>query len=530
MVVLAGIATPAYHNAAAGQFWLVKPLNQEPAWPVFICPEEIVGEYFKSATRRAANARRADGTFSKAYGQSQHLLPVLYLGNLRMRWVKKIHLEPLDIETVAKEKDNTTNVFLAHAYAELLEQYGQSDDHYWSSRLLAKRFDEEDSESLGEEEAVLAGAQDANDGKPAESNQLLSPYRDDDSDEENLSSLIPDTKRVKLEAGGDNPKSFIPGQASVQQGQLTLRSPAKAAAQGIKVEDVDRTDVRVYVGNPHVVYLIKANILGKSPILAALAKHDIRSGFWYVMAPWLSEASGPDFRPVAEFLNSGEYHPYILDAGTDQARVAGVTSDKEKREEMLKCGMIHMLALKFDLPELQALVLRKLKAMQPFPATQFIQMVDYAFGSGLVKDSLDKFVIDYIADHYFDLSNAGTERFTRLLKNKDALRNEVFARMAPRPTSELAVKTETVTGVDTDLHGDVVMDENTPPAGSAATGDAQAEAATDAGFCIFEDVEDDENDENATPTSSTSRIPFSERKDVPMDADGCRWIAWTGRE
>lgn len=74
----------AYHGADAGQFWLVKPLAEEPAWPVFICPEEIVVEYFKKAKNRPASARRADGTFSKAYGKSQQLLPVLYLGNLRM--------------------------------------------------------------------------------------------------------------------------------------------------------------------------------------------------------------------------------------------------------------------------------------------------------------------------------------------------------------------------------------------------------------------------------------------------------------
>ena len=92
---MTGISTPlvtqAYLGADAGQFWLVKSLGDEPAWPVFICPEEIVLEYFKKARHRPEAARRADGSFSKGYGRSQQLLPVLYLGNLRM-YVTNLHI------------------------------------------------------------------------------------------------------------------------------------------------------------------------------------------------------------------------------------------------------------------------------------------------------------------------------------------------------------------------------------------------------------------------------------------------------
>ena len=85
---MTAVSTPfvnqAYLGADAGQFWLVKSLGDEPAWPVLICPEELVLEYFKKARNRPEAARRADGSFSKGYGTSQQLLPVLYLGNLRM--------------------------------------------------------------------------------------------------------------------------------------------------------------------------------------------------------------------------------------------------------------------------------------------------------------------------------------------------------------------------------------------------------------------------------------------------------------
>ncbi|KAL8681202.1 MAG: hypothetical protein Q9186_002660 [Xanthomendoza sp. 1 TL-2023] len=365
---------PAYHNATAGQYWLMKSVDQEPAWPVFICPEEIVWEYFKSATNRPQAARRTDGTFPKAVGKSQQLLPVLYLGNLRMCWAKRIHLEQLDFAAAVIEKDSNPNVVLAHAYAELIEQYGESDAQYWSSRLLAKRLTEEESGDGSEEAVVPALAQDARIAKSTEPGLSRRPYSGDRSDEEDLRSHA-----------------------------LT------------------------------------------------------------------------------------------------------------KKEEVLKCGAIHVLAHRFDIPALQALVISKLRVLQPFPEREFLAMTQLAFGTGLGgRDGLDILVVDYMVDHFYELMKTAIDQVKDLLMAKQQLRSQVFAIMArinepPRSIKEEA-EAEAVTGGNVAIAEGVVADENPPPSVAYLTG-LQTEATTERGIEIFEDTE---NDRSSPLFSDIPKAPMSE--------------------
>ncbi|KAI4272459.1 MAG: hypothetical protein L6R38_006594 [Xanthoria sp. 2 TBL-2021] len=524
----------AYHGADAGQFWLVKPLAEEPAWPVFICPEEIVVEYFKKAKNRPASARRADGTFSKAYGKSQQLLPVLYLGNLRMRWAKRIQLEPLDLQAATAALDTNPNTTLANAYTEYLEQYGRNDIHYWSSRLLAKRLTEDDSGDDDEDEAGQAQAQAQlqpqayNNAKTSEPSQLRRQCRDDESDEENLRSLIPESKRVKLESVGNASLDSIPSHASrrpsLQAGHSNYRVPFKVtAAVGdikIKAEEVDFSKIKIYVENPYVIYSVKASSLDEaSPLLASYCHRG--KGDNYIWSPWLSAISADDFRPVAEFVESGEYHPYIIDAGTDGAHLAGVSNMLDKKTEVLKCGVVYTLAHQFNMPKLQALVISKLKTLQPYPAEELIAMTELAFGLGLGEEKgLDKLVVSYIVDHYFDLSAKATSLFNKLLTADGDLRNQVFATMAgthgSKPTaSNKEPKVEAVprVGGGIEMDENVIDDENTPPSGL----DHLLEFPADNGIHIYEDVE---AKENAPPSGNFLRVPLLERKDLPMESNG----------
>ncbi|KAL8786680.1 MAG: hypothetical protein Q9213_002615 [Squamulea squamosa] len=533
--------SPPYHSADAGQFWLVKPVDEEPAWPVFICPEGIVVEYFKKAKSRPANARRADGTFSKAYGKSQQLLPVLYLGNLRMRWAKRIQLSPLDPQVATRALDTDPNPTLAHAYTEYLEQYGSNDIHYWSSRLLVKRLTEDDSGDDDEEEAVFpqphskvpapapapAAAQATKPTTTAELNPLIRPYLEDGSDDENLRSFIPESKRVKVESVGSASLTSIPNHvsrhASLQTAQATYRMSPKPAAAAlftkVKVEDIE-SKVKIYVDNPHVIYTVKTNRLNEtSPVLASQF-HSSKDGL-YIMTPWLSAISATDFRPIAEYIESGEYHPYIIDAGTDGAHLAGLCNDQDKKIEVLKCGVVYTLAHQFDMPKLQTLVISKLRTLQPYPAKELITMTELAFGSGLDgSDGLDELVVDYIVDKYFELSMAVTARFNQLLSANDALRNQVFAKMAGMYGGKATVKEEREaegTGKAEAATGDgndVVDDENTPPSDLAGGMGSQAEAASSEDIHVYEDVD------ITPPLGNGGRVPLSERKDLPLESDG----------
>ncbi|KAL8799113.1 MAG: hypothetical protein Q9182_006147 [Xanthomendoza sp. 2 TL-2023] len=489
----------------AGEYWLMKPVDQEPAWPVYICPEEIVWEYFKSATNRPHAARRTDGTFSKTVGRSQQLLPVLYLGSLRMAWAKRIHLEQLDFATAVNEKDNNPNVILAHAYAELIEQYGEADAQYWSSRLLAKRLAEEDSGDGGEEAVVPEPVQDVGIAEPAERDFSRRAYSDDGSDEEDLRSHALNVKRVKLESAGNT-------QSSSLSWQPAYRAPSEAtpAAQDshIKVEAASR--VRIYVDNPHKVFSVRHSSLDeKSPVLATAIQYSPAGS--YMMAPWLSDISADEFRFVVEYINSGEYHPYIMDAGTDGAHLAEVLTAQAKKEEVLKCGAIHVLAHRFDMPALQTLIISKLKVLQPFPEREFLAMTQLAFGTGLSgRDGLDKLVVDYMVDHFYELMKIAIDQVKDLLATKPQLGRQVFAIMAcinePQHSIKEEAKTEAVAGGDDGIPQGAVTDENTRPSGVYLT-DLQAETTTEYGIPIFEDAE---NDNDSPMFDRMSRTPLSE--------------------
>lgn len=169
------------------------------------------------------------------------------------RWAKRIQLEPLDLQAATAALDTNPNTTLANAYTEYLEQYGRNDIHYWSSRLLAKRLTEDDSGDDDEDEAGQAQAQAQlqpqayNNAKTSEPSQLRRQCRDDESDEENLRSLIPESKRVKLESVGNASLDSIPSHASrrpsLQAGHSNYRVPFKVtAAVGdikIKAEEVE---------------------------------------------------------------------------------------------------------------------------------------------------------------------------------------------------------------------------------------------------------------------------------------------------
>ncbi|KAL8954123.1 MAG: hypothetical protein Q9222_000005 [Ikaeria aurantiellina] len=229
------------------------------------------------------------------------------------------------------------------------------------------------------------------------------PRFGDTSDEEDFSLFLPQTKKIKKEPRGDSPCLFsaltpLRGY-SRKDGALAANSYCRAGTKDreIEVEDIDPDKVKVYVGNPHVVFTIRRSGLQASPVLDNLVIHNATNGC-YVMAPWLSSISGDDFGSVAEFLDRGDYHPHIVGAHSDKVHLAGITSDEERREEILKCAVVFAIAQKLEISTLQALAASKLELLQPYPAREFLALSGLAFGMGLAgQDRLDKLVVDYFS-------------------------------------------------------------------------------------------------------------------------------------
>ena len=73
-------------GAQPGEYWLVSA-DDEQDWPVVICDEEIVQNFFKGP--RPENARKSDGTWHELFMPGGDLLgqacfPVLYLGTYKL--------------------------------------------------------------------------------------------------------------------------------------------------------------------------------------------------------------------------------------------------------------------------------------------------------------------------------------------------------------------------------------------------------------------------------------------------------------
>lgn len=153
----------------------------------------------------------------------------------------------------------------------------------------------------------------------------------------------------------------------------------------------------MYIGNPHTIFIIKRNSLRGSPVLVDLVSFDSISGP-YVMSPFLSSINAGDFRAVAQFLEHGEYYPRLCGAGTEYAYLDGLRNHEDGMEEIVKCGIVYVLAQKLGMPQLQALAFSKFKALQPHPAYQFLVVTGLLFGSGSAcEGQMYDFAVDYLA-------------------------------------------------------------------------------------------------------------------------------------
>lgn len=144
------------------------------------------------------------------------------------------------------------------------------------------------------------------------------------------------------------------------------------------------------------------------------------------MAPPLSSIHANDFSPVADFLNHGDYHPRLLDAGTGRARLDGasVLTSEEKHLETLQCGIVFAIAHQVDLPRLQALAFSKMKFLNPYSPLEFLVFAHLSFGKGYAE--ADDFVVHHLVEHFWNLLDTEKEKFVDLVQGNDELASRVF--------------------------------------------------------------------------------------------------------
>ena len=219
--------------------------------------------------------------------------------------------------------------------------------------------------------------------------------------------------------------------------------------------------VKIYVGNPHEVLVVKKGGLEQSEFLRGLLTHDTYEG-WYVMAPVLAGVTAQDFKPVAEFLDHGEYRPNLLDDETEYVRLENVDKEQQRADEMLRCGVVYSLADLVGLPNLQRLAFRKIRAlsssfMTPFPPFELLSVVQLIFSDIAPKDlEMLSFFVEYIADRFWDINVASPLYFAKIMGQNEHLSRSIFSKLGEAPNSVGGVKKEEKTMKQ---EGDTTQDE-----------------------------------------------------------------------
>ena len=182
--------------------------------------------------------------------------------------------------------------------------------------------------------------------------------------------------------------------------------------------------VIIYVDNPHKRFKVRRAGLDRSPLLSKLLTHHPRNG-WYIMSPMLSCIGANDFQPIGEYIDRREYHPNILDDGTVHVRLEGDLTPEMLRHQIVRCGTIYQIAQMLEMPGLQDLAFRKLKALAPhYQPLEVLTVIESLFEIGRVE--IRRYLIKHVADHYWHFVLAETEKVAEVMCANEELARGVF--------------------------------------------------------------------------------------------------------
>ncbi|KAL8987017.1 MAG: hypothetical protein Q9177_003741 [Variospora cf. flavescens] len=405
--------------------------------------------HFQRAISRPNSARRADGMWPDGYRPDQQLardrkLPAMYIGSQKMVWAPRSRLQPLDLEIAIKQRETTPDAQLAQAYGHVIDLLGRDSLRYYKDMLYAQQLSDMDeafyeySAGVGRTTGVLKETD-----LKADSSCMDDECSDDNrSDEEDLAALVakpPSIKQVNINTAN---RILEPDNRGPQWDQETA-------------EEAELSMVNVYVGNPWQIFRVRHTKLGLSPVLYNIVTFTPGDGY-SAMLPLLSRIDPADFRPIAEYIEVGEYIPFIMDPDTDYAYLDGLSGHDESRAQVIQSGVIFNFARLLEMPGLQSLALSKFKALKPYPAYEFLVVAGTSFGSGLAGDDrLDKFLVQYFAKHYLSLVKAERKLVDQVLEKHPVLEE----RIRIMPGSGLIERPRTEAGAASDLDDEDFTDD-----------------------------------------------------------------------
>jgi hypothetical protein len=254
--------------------------------------------------------------------------------------------------------------------------------------------------------------------------------------------------------------------------------------------------VIIYVDNPYKNFSVKRSGLDASPLLQNLIAYNPEIG-WYVMSPLLSTLKEDEFLPVSQYLERGEYDPNILDEGTDYVRLETELTEAKRGGEAVRCATIYSIAQVLELPGLQDLAIRKLKALatrEPHHPFAILCVVESIFDQA--DKDLRQYLVQYLADHYWDLVLAETVKMAEVMRGIGDLEKSVFRL--------LAGPVETDANMDADVEIKIEEDD--------------AKVEVDAPF-FSDNVATQEKSNDERTLSDEGKLPGKEKKNVDKEVE-----------
>ena len=182
--------------------------------------------------------------------------------------------------------------------------------------------------------------------------------------------------------------------------------------------------VSVYVGNPHKIFKVRRSGLDASPLLSSLLRHRPEDG-GYIMSPMLSLLKANEFEPIGEYIDHREYYPNIVNDGTVHVRLEGDLDPETLGNQIVRCGTIYQLAKILEMPGLQELAFRKIRALEPhFEPLQILTVVEMLFDIG--SQEIRQYLTQYVANNYYRLVLAETEKIVEIMCTKEDLAKGIF--------------------------------------------------------------------------------------------------------
>ena len=195
--------------------------------------------------------------------------------------------------------------------------------------------------------------------------------------------------------------------------------------------------VMIYVDNPHKIFKVKRIGLDASPLLSNLLMHHPSNG-WYIWSPMLSALDADDFQPIGEYIDRREYHPNIMDDGTIHVRLEGDLNPEMLRYQTVRCSKIYQVAQMLEMPGLQDLAFRKLKALESqYRALEILTVIDSLFEIGSAE--IRQYLTQYVADNFYTLILAETEQTVGVMTAHENLARGVYEKLSGKADG---IKTE----------------------------------------------------------------------------------------